>query len=413
LSIDSRDEIGFNDHGDVAFLAEFGNLFDPLQPLNDGIFYYDRNSDELTIGIEESSSFSSIPGQTTSSSFGSFSGVALNNAGEFTFRALNRFSQRTQFPPPIGGSFSIDIDRVQIAKQQLGQPLDVQAALNYINDVPTGSEIGGVELSPFSGGGATPFQISEAEIDNAGNVAFFAAHSDGAGSGLFTQDDLLINFADPVHGMTVTSFSNIAMNDVGDVAISAEFSGLARSIVTKDEILVSGNDVIDGVAVVLPSNVRFDINNNNDVVFAQADGIFNQNALLIEHGVTTIGGFTITDTLLARTPTFLNNDGTFVFKGLFDTTPSGGHGIFTQHGLVAKRGDFILGQTVNSLGSASINERGDIVFFANFFGGTDAIILATLVPEPGSFALAACSFGLLVPIFVWRAARRRPNSSAS
>lgn len=402
VSIDSL-ELGFNDHGDVAFQADWNNLDSPLSSSINGIHLFNAEF-QAVFTLASDSPFSTTEYRNSS---GPHSGVALNNAGEVAFRRQQRQYQSSTYGPPVNLTIRDVRDDVQITTRTVGDPMNVKATVtftgtslnsnsspaNFPVSSPTGgSIIDGVGLYPSTSSPSIS-AIGEAEIDSAGNVAFFAEHSQGASSGLFTQDDMLIDFSDPLHGQTVTSFSKIAMNDVGDVAISAEFNGMSRSIVTRDLILVSGGALIGGVAINLPSNPDFDLNDNRDVIFAQAEGIFSRNELLIQDGVTAIENITIMDTLLAPTPTFLNNDGTFVFKGLFDDPSGGQQGIFTQHGLVIKTGDVILGQSITSLGSASINEHGDIAFFASFSDGRKGIVVATLVPEPGSIAYLALVFG--------------------
>jgi hypothetical protein len=103
----------------------------------------------------------------------------------------------------------------------------------------------------------------------------------------------------------------------------------------------------------------------------------------------TIGGKTLTD--IVYTKPGLTNLGTVVFNASY----SGGSGIFTQNGLVVKTGNVIDGLTLTGFDAnlannvASINDNGEIAFFASFSDGTKAIVMATPIPEPATLALPA------------------------
>ena len=133
-------------------------------------------------------------------------------------------------------------------------------------------------------------------------------------------------------------------------------------------IIVQPGDVIDGKTVDGIDSSSPSLNDNGDVAFiggfrdstGSRAGIATQNTLLVEEGLIdgkVVGGFGP-----GTNRKWLNNSGDVVFRGGF----GGGAGIFNQNTLLTQTGQTIDVRILQSLGTPTINDNGDVAFV----GGT-------------------------------------------
>ncbi|MCU1237911.1 MAG: hypothetical protein JWP63_5878 [Candidatus Solibacter sp.] len=195
-------------------------------------------------------------------------------------------------------------------------------------------------------------------------------------TGIFTSNELVAKVGDVIAGKTLSFLSSPVLNNKGEIVFASAFAPNGVGIFTPHSILVQPGDVIGGKALMVISGDTPMLNDHGDIAFlAQFSsgtgiGIFTQNALLVKIG-DTIAGKQITS---LSPPSALNKHNEIVFTAGFGTPFT--YGIFTQERLVAKIGDVIGGKTVAGLQPAALNDRGVIVFAADFSDGTQAIIQA-------------------------------------
>jgi hypothetical protein len=213
-------------------------------------------------------------------------------------------------------------------------------------------------------------------IDNRGTVFFFASF-DSRGEGIFTSSTFLASTGERMpstdgHGNVV--LMNLTANGGG--------------IFTQANPLVESGDIISGLTL-LSFGDSPAVNRRGTVAFLGAFddqstpqvGLFttrevngrpgDDSKLLVRTG-DTIDGLTLIGFL---SPAAINDPGTVAFNGLF----SGGTGIFTQFGLVAREGDIVEDKVLGNLlvlRHQGINNAGEIVFEAVFADGSTGIILA-------------------------------------
>jgi hypothetical protein len=262
----------------------------------------------------------------------------------------------------------------------------------------TGDTISGLTLTGFG---------SWCSVNAAGSIEFDADYS--GGSGAFTQNGVIAKTGDIIGGHTLTRFTDLGdrrMNNAGDVVFQADYQTdlpghpEVWGIFSRDRVIAVPGDTIAGIQIIGFHNGPF-LNDAGTVAFCAitASGgaaIFTQDSIIAKPG-DIIGGLTLTN--VGCDPA-LNDMGTVVFGGAF----SGGLGLFTQHGVVAKTGDVIDGKTISAFtymgtgtAHASVNDFGDIAFYAEFSDGSKGIILAQLVPEPTTSTLfGTCAASLFL-----------------
>ncbi len=249
----------------------------------------------------------------------------------------------------------------------------------------TGDTISGLTLTDFG---------DSCSVNNAGIVEFVGMYS--GGSGIFTQNGAIAKTGDTIGSHTLKDVSDLGdrkMNNAGDVAFLGDYTygnGIRFAIFSQDSVLVTPGDTIGGVKINGFGNGPF-LNDMGTVAFhgniaSGGSGIFTQNSIIAKPG-DIIEGLTLTD--VGSDPA-LNDVGTVVFYGTY----SGGSGLFTQHSVIAKTGDVIGGKTISGFiwsatttTNASVNDAGDIAFYATFGDGSKGIILAQSIPEPSAIIL--------------------------
>jgi len=244
-------------------------------------------------------------------------------------------------------------------------------------------------------------------ISEGGVVAFLGSTGiNGQPVGVIAvEDDVLHVFGDQIEGEAVTGLNSIiAVNDSSQVAFVG-FNGPDEAVYRLapggNERLVEPGDAIGGqtLTAILAS---VSINNAGEVAFlaefAGGSGVFTQNEMVIRTGVT-IDGLTLTgfDRGGVTDVPSINDLGDIAFFATF----AGGFGYFTGDGVVVRSGQAIGGRTVvDFFGNAVLNDDGSVAFGVLFDDGSQAIYRADLfrsvaADEPGALALLALGLGAL------------------
>ena len=300
-------------------------------------------------------------------------------------------------------------------------------------------------------------------INNLGQVTYSAFLPEG-GRGLFVDETLLVQPGDVIDGITLARIGrNPAINDHGTVAFQGGNAAFRAgwSIFTQDRLVVENGRVYDGhttVSFQLPH-----INNAGEIVFRAAVTLVGTDAVLapdriiamegdVIHGRTVfqlpeIGGITDSgeivfvidpdpntpgqivateDRILLDTPgevdgiplvsiwsddVAINNDLEFAFLGAFEREDGTFQRVLFADGQrIIADGDVIDGKVIRRLrGNFDINDRGDVVFRAEFEDLSRAVILARAIPEPDALVLAVMAMIALLCIAP-RRLRRAPGA---
>lgn len=219
--------------------------------------------------------------------------------------------------------------------------------------VESGDVISGVRLDHFA----------QPAINNAGTIAFFATSGNASAQGIFTQYSSVALVGESIAGKTLAGSATMtapSINARGDVAFVGRFSDGFGILVNKS-LLVQTGDLIGGNKM---TNLEYppSINNAGMVAF-RADtplgqGIFSQRKAIVEPTVVIDGQTVTVETGVFGVP--LTESGGVAFKGSF----ANGEGVFTDSALVVKTGTTIEGLTANIINNPTMNNRGTIVFWA-------------------------------------------------
>jgi hypothetical protein len=246
--------------------------------------------------------------------------------------------------------------------------------------LPGGSLVRVAQVNtPYQGGGAFNgfFGTRQADVNNAGEVAFGASFNDAKGdrqNGLFFGTSL----PDP-KGMGVP-LPPAALPQLAAAVDDKRFGTQSPSLNNKGafEYLTTENG---GKLSQLSGVLALSAGNNGDTFASLGDPSLNQ-----------LGQVAFSATL-----------------------PGGDLGIFKGPNSKADRviglGDPLLGSTVEGLlyGSHALNDRGQLAFEADLMDGRQVIVLATPTPEPAGLILTATGMLCLLGCGWGRCQRRRPE----
>lgn len=263
--------------------------------------------------------------------------------------------------------------------------------------VDVDGSIGGEAVTSFHPISGVP------DINNSGDVAYTAFLASGSyavrnTTALFGPGDSLTDLTSVLflHGSPTT------INDHGTVATEARIiNGEIAGIISQDEDLARTGLVYAGKtwSGVFVGSTRPVINNEDQIIWT---GTSSGSHLFSNFGFR-VGFNEVVDgkTISAPTSHDLSDNGNVAFTASFTI---GGSGLFFNYDNIISTGDLIEGHTLASVSGASLNEFGQIAFLASLDGGaTQAVVLATPVPEPVLSPLLA------VVLFSMRIGRTRKH----
>jgi PEP-CTERM motif len=254
--------------------------------------------------------------------------------------------------------------------------------------VSGGSPIGSAASADYS---RTPM------ISDGGTVVLALNHVDTPGTGVYFWNGAALT---PLATSTTLKFINAdpAISHNGTIAYEFPIAGSSGGI-TGYALYTYANGVTTEIA-----------SNNNQGLQATFYG-----ALAVNDSGTVVaasefkiqlasgGGFTTLATATTSFSTFgavsINNPGEVVF---YANLEGGGAGIFTGTDIANDKviavGDPLDGSTVASIGFAhgALNDRGQVTFWAKLQNGDQGIFIANPVPEPSAWALAMLATGILL-----------------
>ena len=242
--------------------------------------------------------------------------------------------------------------------------------------VKTGDVIDGYTIHQFG-------SETRTDLNNSGLVMFPAGTP--GGQGYFSQQHKLVHTGDVIDGHTVThNTGHVALNENGVTAYGLEFDGGPHGIFNTDGLVAKEGDVIGRTIQTIIDTPA--INDSGTIAFyglaGGADNIFTQSGIIAKSGdvisgKTLSGGFS--------TSPAINNAGTAAFASSFTDGADMGLGIFTPSSLLVRNNQVIGGKTLRNFGDPSINDVGEIAYFANFILVTGSGILTqnALVAKTG------------------------------
>ena len=282
--------------------------------------------------------------------------MSLNNAGELAFYAnrgaagigiftTDRFAFGGPFGPFLNPITLNDTGQISY-EAPAGSTGDTSVYVDRTLVAGPGTVIGGRTLN----------NAVAPSLNNRGQVAYIGVYVDGGG-GIFLDDAFLLGRGSVIDGRTLFFAFGPSLNDDGQVAFLSTFDAGGFGIFTDDRFVAGVGSTIDGRTITNTFSF-LDINNRGQVAYGAlingGEGIFVDDRFVAGTG-TTVGGLTIAGV-----------------RRLYDfNTPS-------------------------------INDRGDLAFWARFTDGTSGIVLAHPVPEPSSLAM----LGLGIAASATFAARR-------
>ena len=181
--------------------------------------------------------------------------------------------------------------------------------------------------------------------------------------------EIVAQAGDVIDGRTIVGFSgeqlSVKINNSGEVAFFADFSSgffVNLGLLTQNRFIAGAGKVIDGRATFFGSEPYLDMNNQGDVVYQAVwdfeTGIFVNETLLVQAGVTVIDGYTVSN--LSGSPG-INDAGTV----LFNANTLEFAGVFTLSEVVIRNGQSFDGFTIRNAGGIP-NNAGKVAFGANF-----------------------------------------------
>lgn len=283
---------------------------------------------------------------------------------------------------PLTGAFDPSVnDSGQVAYQGAFGPFGSNYGIVFNNQVLVSTQ-DSIHGSPIN-------WFSQVTLNNAGQV-LSAAHNDVA-EAYFVNDQAVVTSGQVIDGIEIRDLSPWpTINDSGTVAFMGQWA-TGRGIFTASHKIVVEGDTIDGHHLSFIDGGTA-LNNAGEIVFpARFDegqyGLFSQNRLLVRTG-DLIDGHTIT---FISQRVAINDLGDIAFTAQYD---DGQYGIFTREQLIASVGDIIDGRELQTVGQSSnganmlaINDLGEIAFHAYLDGGAGSMLLARPVPEPSVVAL--------------------------
>jgi hypothetical protein len=209
----------------------------------------------------------------------------------------------------------------------------------------------------------------------------------------------LVKTGDAIDGLTIQSFRECAINDMGEIVFSADYvdssGGSAIGIFTRNRALLKAGSEIKGIPLsgINYINRLYGLSDSGTVVFDTVGQLPNlgtaQTGAFTQHKVLALPGETIDDIpLLTAFSPAISHFGRLAFGGEYVIQPNCysyscmGYAVFGPGGVVAKTGDTISGFTLSSVVPFSINDDGVVLMQANFPGGyglftKDSVVAAT------------------------------------
>ena len=236
---------------------------------------------------------------------------------------------------------------------------------------------------------------------NASGEIIWRSFFSGGGSGLLTQNRLVVETGDVIQGKTLTDLTpHPLIDNSGNAYFFSNFDG-GFGYFSETELIVAKDDEVSGKTLTNFGGAF--VNGSGDFVFtgifddggSDRYGIFSATQALFVDPVT-LGG--VTYDLFAQPS--LNNLGRMAHVG-------NDRGLFLDDSLLITEGDMLGGKTIRRIQNPSLNDHGDIAFEARFTDGSFSIVVATgAIPEPSAIAIWSV-LGL-----VGAGVRRRRNRAA-
>ncbi|MDY6804376.1 MAG: hypothetical protein SXA11_11285 [Cyanobacteriota bacterium] len=325
-----------------------------------------------------------------------------------------------------------------IQPYQNGFSINENGEIAFLGNLNSGGQV------LFRGDGARLTQVAETggifqdfaqgiSINDSGDVAFLANLVAGLGSGIFVNDDIskdpknaaVGNINQFGQGLSINNSGTVAYYQLEDIYTWSDANG--KTNLTGCNGLVGTRP--PGCAII---RQRPSINNGGTVAYSTTHGVLTSNGPTITdtnlfpahwfmdpsindlgravfhthfygsgRGIFTSNGTGDNDFIAGNTNPFtwiqspsINKGGTVAFLA---DLPTGDRGIYTGHDLAAKvigKGDILNGSLVTDLSvdRESINDKGQIAFWAKLANGTEGIFRAD--PEAGD-----SQFNPLLPDF--------------
>lgn len=221
--------------------------------------------------------------------------------------------------------------------------------------------------------GLTLLSVQSPQIDNFGKIVFFAGYQAGTtyGQALFTPTTALVKSGDNIGGHILTNVSPFALDVVtGQLAfIAGDQSGTSLLFSKRDRqqprLLASSGQKIGNLT--LKQFVSVAVNANGFIAFGatytdshgnSGSGVFTPGGVLAKTG-QTIDGNMINSINLNFVGLSLQN--VYFVAG----TSTGTTALFTTRKAVVKTGDSIGGNQLTSIDYPAVNEFGNLVFAAD------------------------------------------------
>ena len=322
----------------------------------------------------------------------------LNNRGQVAYRA----GRYAVLGDQLYGFSAIDgqILRGVIDSRSATLSLNNAGELAFAaNRVPVGVGIFTTDRFVADAG----FLRNSITLNDAGQVTY------DFGDAVFLDRSLVAGPGTVIEGRTLSLAVAPGLNNRGQVVYRGNFVGGGGGIILDDALLVGNGTIIDGRSILFPFAPS--VNDDGQVTFVSIFeggglGIFTNERFIAGPG-STVNGRTLTDLF-----SFLdiNNRGQVAYGAYFEGRQEG---IFVDDRFVAGTGTTVGGLTIAGVRrlfdftTPSLNDRGDVAFWARFTDGTSGIVLARPVPEPSSLAMLGLGLAGTVAIVARRARQGR------
>ena len=262
-------------------------------------------------------------------------------------------------------------------------------------------------------------------INDAGTVVFRATNDMFVGgSHIFSQSEFIAESGLMVDGFTAHNFSTPKINNAGDVAFLGKLEELPiqmnQAVLTPDRVILKPGDSIEDLTIEAITTLNA-LTDQGDVLMTmksrQMDGqllqfIGTQDRILFRNGEIVAGHHV----LRSAGPGVLNNQGQFAFLGAVDAPGRIGWFrdrrviLFVDGAVVISEGDILDDKVIRTLHPLfDMNDRGDLAIRVKFEDLSQAVVLATPIPEPSSLVLAMLGICGLLARPRGRSSLRRPD----
>jgi hypothetical protein len=210
----------------------------------------------------------------------------------------------------------------------------------------------------------------------------------------------LVKVGDVIDGLTIQSFRECKINDVGEIVFAANYADSSGNsqigVFTRNKVLLKYGSEVQGIP--LSGNNSFNrlygLSDFGTVAFdtitVLPNPIGSLTGAFTQHKVLALPGQTVdTIPLLAAFSPAISHFGRAAFTGEYALQPNCnsfsciGYAAFGPGGVAAKTGDTISGFTfIDAVESIGINDDGEVLMQANFAGGyglftKDSVVAAT------------------------------------